>query len=80
MHGGIARYDLLTAHEALRTSTTDPFEQPGERDRARRIAVEGHSDLLLLSGDPLKDISADSRIQGVLIPARSVLRAGTDRV
>ena len=60
----------LTPYEALRTSTTNPFEYLGERDRAGTIAVGQHSDLLLLSGDPLEDISAASRIEGVLIRGR----------
>jgi imidazolonepropionase-like amidohydrolase len=60
----------LTPYEALRTSTTSPFEYLGESGRAGTIEVGKRSDLLLLEEDPLQDISAASKIAGVLIRGR----------
>jgi len=64
----------LTPFAALRTSTTSPFEYLGEGDRAGTIEVGKQSDLLLLEGNPLEDISAASRIAGVLIRGRWIGR------
>jgi len=60
----------LTPFQALRTSTTNPFEYLGEADQAGTIAVGQRTDLLLLDGNPLEDISAASRIAGVLMRGR----------
>jgi len=60
----------LTPFEALRTSTTAPFEYLGEADRAGTIAVGKQSDLILVDENPLEDISNTSRISGVLIRGR----------
>jgi imidazolonepropionase-like amidohydrolase len=60
----------LTPYEALRTSTTNPFEYLGESDEAGTIEVGKRGDLLLLDGNPLEDVSATSRIAGVLIRGR----------
>ncbi len=60
----------LTPYEALRTSTTSPFEYLGESDRAGTIEVGKQSDLLLVEEDPLRDIAAASKIAGVLIRGR----------
>ena len=60
----------LTPFEALRTSTTNPFEYLGESDRAGTIAVGKQTDLLLLDDNPLEDVSAVSGIAGVLIRGR----------
>ncbi len=57
----------LTPFEALRTSTTAPFEYLGESERAGTVAVGKRSDLLLVEENPLEDVSATSRIAGVLI-------------
>ncbi len=62
----------LTPFEALRTSTTNPLEYLGESDRAGTIAVGKHPDLVLVDGNPLEDISAASRVEGVLIRGRWV--------
>jgi imidazolonepropionase-like amidohydrolase len=68
----------LTPFEALRTSTTIPFEFLGESGRGT-IAPGKDGDLLLLDGNPLEDISAASRISGVLIRGRWLDRAELDR-
>ena len=60
----------LTPFEALRTSTTAPFEYLGESERAGRVAVGQQSDLLLVAGNPLKDLSALSLVAGVLVRGR----------
>ena len=67
----------LTPFEALRTSTTRPFEYLGEIDRAGTIELGKRSDLVLLEANPLKDISAASRVAGVLIRGRWV---GADEI
>jgi imidazolonepropionase-like amidohydrolase len=64
----------LTPYEALRTSTTSPFEYLGEADRAGTIEVGKRSDLLLLDENPLEDVSAASKIAGVLIRGRWIER------
>jgi imidazolonepropionase-like amidohydrolase len=59
----------LTPFEALRTSTTNPFEYLGESDRGT-IQIGQQSDLLLVDGNPLEDVSAASRIAGVWVQGR----------
>jgi len=60
----------LTPFEALRTSTTRPFEYLGEIDKAGTIEVGKQSDLVLVDANPLKDISAASKVSGVLMRGR----------
>lgn len=60
----------LTPYEALRSSTTTPFEYLGESDRAGTIAVGQQSDLLLVEENPLADVSAAAKIAGVLVRGR----------
>jgi imidazolonepropionase-like amidohydrolase len=60
----------LTPFEALRTSTTSPFEYLGEIDKAGTIAVGKQPDLVLVDEDPLKDISGASKVSGVLLRGR----------
>jgi imidazolonepropionase-like amidohydrolase len=69
----------LTPYEALRTSTTEPFAYLGESDRAGTIAAGKRSDLILVDGNPLEDISAASKISGVLIRGRWIGRQEIDR-
>lgn len=64
----------FTPFEALRTSTTNPFDYLGESDRAGTIEVSKRTDLLLLDANPLEDISAASKIAGVLIRGRWIGR------
>lgn len=65
----------LTPYEALRTSTTAPFEYLEESDRRGTIAMGKESDLVLVNGNPLADISAAGKISGVLM--RGHWREGT---
>jgi imidazolonepropionase-like amidohydrolase len=57
----------LTPYQALRTSTTVPFEYLRENADAGTIEVGKRTDLLLVEGNPLVDIDAASRIEGVLM-------------
>ena len=60
----------LTPYEALRTSTTTPFEYLGESDRAGTVDVGKESDLVLVGANPLEDIANASKIEGVLMQGR----------
>lgn len=60
----------LTPFQALRTSTTAPFEYLGESGRAGTIEVGKQTDLLLLGENPLQDVAAAAEIDGVLIRGR----------
>jgi imidazolonepropionase-like amidohydrolase len=60
----------IPPYEALRTSTTRPFEYLGEIERAGTIEVGKYSDLVILDGNPLKDISNVSKVSGVLMRGR----------
>lgn len=60
----------LTPFEALRSSTTEPFEYLGEIETGGTIEVGKYTDLVLINEDPLKNISAVSKISGVLIRGR----------
>ena len=64
----------LTPYQALRASTTAPFEYLGESDRAGTIEVGKQTDLLLLEGNPLEDVAAAAQISGVLIRGRWIGR------
>ncbi len=60
----------MTPYEALRASTTSPFEYLGELGNAGTIEVGKKSDLVLLDDNPIDDISASSKIAGVLVRGR----------
>jgi imidazolonepropionase-like amidohydrolase len=60
----------LTPYEALRTSTTAPFEYLGESDDAGTIEVGKRSDLLLLDENPLADVAAASKVAGLSLRGR----------
>ena len=57
----------LTPYEALRAATTEPFALLGETSLRGTIEVGRDTDLLLIDGDPLRDIANVKRIVGVLI-------------
>ena len=69
----------LTPYQALRTSTTAPFEFLGEIDRAGTIEVGKDSDLVLIDADPLKDITNASRVSGVLMRGRWIGKEEIDK-
>lgn len=60
----------LSPYEALRTTTTNPYEYLGESDRFGTIAKGKQSDLVLVDANPLEDIGAASKVSGVLIRGR----------
>jgi imidazolonepropionase-like amidohydrolase len=69
----------LTPYEALRTSTTVPYEFLGEAAEAGTIEVGKHPDLILVDANPLADISAASRIRGVMMRGRWIPKEEIDR-
>lgn len=69
----------LTPYQALRTSTTIPYEYLGESDQAGTIAVGKRTDLLLVDANPLEDISAAARISGVMMRGRWIGKQDIDR-
>lgn len=70
----------LTPFEALRTSTTIPYEYLREAADAGTVEVGKRSDLILVDGNPLADIAAASRIEGVLMRGRWIDQAEIERV
>jgi imidazolonepropionase-like amidohydrolase len=69
----------LTPYQALRTSTTIPYEYLGESMEAGTIELGKRSDLLLVEGNPLEDISAASKIAGVMMRGRWIGRHEIDK-
>ena len=69
----------LTPYEALRTSTTIPYEYLGEARDAGTVEVSKRSDLLLVEANPLEDISAASKITGVMMRGRWIGKKEIDR-
>jgi imidazolonepropionase-like amidohydrolase len=59
----------LTPYQALRTGTVNPSLYFNRAD-AGTIKTGNVSDLVLLNGNPLKDISQSSRIEGVMLADR----------
>lgn len=69
----------LTPYEALRTSTTIPYEYLGEAARSGTIAIGKSTDLMLVDGNPLKDVAAAANIAGVMMRGRWIARPEIDR-
>ena len=69
----------LTPYEALRTSTTVPYEYLGEAKEAGTIEVGKRTDLILVDANPLENIAAASRIAGVMMRGRWIGKAEIDR-
>ena len=69
----------LTPYEALRTSTTIPYEYLGESKESGTIEVGKRPDLLLVDANPLEDVSAASKISGVIMRGRWIGREEIDR-
>ena len=74
----------LTPYQALRASTTNPFEFLGELEEAGTVEVGKSANLVLLEANPLKNISNTQRIAGVMIQSRwlskAEIKAGMDEV
>jgi imidazolonepropionase-like amidohydrolase len=60
----------LTPYEALRTATINAAEFLGAAQTSGAVAVGKQADLVLASGDPLKDVSNTSRRAGVMLRGR----------
>ena len=56
----------LTPYEALRVSTTNSFEYLGEADQSGTIAPGKTASMVLLSANPLQNISNTTKIEGVI--------------
>ena len=69
----------LTPYEALRTSTTVPYEYLGEADRAGTVEAGKSTDLLLVDANPLEDVANAAKISGVLMRGRWIDKAEIDR-
>jgi len=65
----------LTPYEALRASTTNPFEFLGELDEAGTVQVGKRADLVLLEANPLEAITNTREIAGVMIQGRWLSQA-----
>lgn len=60
----------LSPYEALRSSTTHPFEYLGEIDEAGTIQVGKQANLVLLKKNPLINITNSRKVDGVLTQGR----------
>ncbi len=64
-------HDLVTAgltpYEALRAATANAAEFLGTADRTGTVSVGKRADLLLVEGDPLKDVANANRRAGVML-------------
>ena len=69
----------LTPYEALRASTTIPFEYLGENATRGTIETGKMGDLILVDGNPLEDVAAASKISGVLVQGRWLAKEEIDR-
>ncbi len=69
----------LTPYEALRTSTTVPYEYLGKSKDSGTIEVGKRTDLILVEGNPLEDISATAKIAGVMMRGRWIDRQEINR-
>jgi len=65
----------LTPYQALRASTTNPFEFLGELDEAGTVEVGKRADLVLLEANPLEAITNTREIAGVMIQGRWLSQA-----
>ncbi|MDH3420721.1 MAG: amidohydrolase family protein, partial [Gammaproteobacteria bacterium] len=60
----------LTPYEVLRTGTVNVAQFLGIEDQAGTVAIGKNADLLLLEANPLEDIRAVGRNEGVMIDGR----------
>lgn len=69
----------LTPYEAIRTATMNPARVIAQLANAGEIAPERDADLVLLDANPLADIGAYRRPNGVVLRGRWFDRASLDR-
>lgn len=60
----------LTPYEALRTATAEAAEFLGASEQSGTVTVGKRADLMLLDGDPLKDIRNTTKRAGVMVGGR----------
>jgi imidazolonepropionase-like amidohydrolase len=60
----------LSPYEALRASTTIPYEFLGESSTGGTIELGKRPDVVMVDGNPLEDINAASKISGVMMRGR----------
>jgi imidazolonepropionase-like amidohydrolase len=60
----------LTPYDALRTATVNPARLLGQEDEFGTVAEGRRADLLLLSGNPLENLDAIKRLEGVILRGR----------
>jgi imidazolonepropionase-like amidohydrolase len=70
----------LTPAEALRTATINPAVFLGLDDRSGSIERGRRADLVLLDGDPLRDIAKTKAIAAVIVDGRLLRRPDLDRM
>jgi len=68
----------LSPYDVLRTSTYNPALYLGELEEFGTIEVGKHTDLVLLEGNPLDDITNTRQIAGVMVRGRYYTRADLD--
>jgi cytosine/adenosine deaminase-related metal-dependent hydrolase len=69
----------LTPYEALRMGTASPAEFFDANDSFGMIRQDLHADLMLVSGNPLEDVTVLARPEGVMVRGRWLDRAEIDR-
>lgn len=69
----------LTPYEALRSSTTTPYEFLGESKQSGTIDLGKRTDLLLVEANPLENVANAAKIAGVMMRGRWITRAEIDR-
>lgn len=65
----------LSPYDALKTSTTHPFEFLGELDQAGTIEEGKRADMVLLEANPLEEITNSRKIAGVMVQGRWLPKA-----
>jgi imidazolonepropionase-like amidohydrolase len=70
----------LTPFEALRSGTANAAEALGRSGEFGLVAVGARADLLLLEGDPLKDVAHAERRVGVMLQGRWYAEADLQRL
>lgn len=68
----------LSPYDALVAATVAPARVLGVADTVGTVAVGGHADLLLVRGDPTRDIGATANVAGVFARGRWFDRSALD--
>ena len=70
----------LSPYQALQAATRVPAEFLGRRSQAGTVEVGKWADLVLLAANPLQDIAATRRIEGVLLRGRWLPKADLENI